>query len=167
VFEQFQGIPVHPLLVHAAVVFLPMQAAAAVVYAFFPRFRRYIAWFVAGIAVAAPISAFLAKKSGEALRARLIRNGMKDQGLLARIQQHFDFGTMAFWSSLTLGVLMIVLLALLMSRARRASVDGGGDAGSGLPALVVGVLAALVAAATVYYVVRTGDSGAKIVWTGM
>ena len=35
-FEEFAGIPAHPLLVHAAVVFVPLLALAAVAYAFLP-----------------------------------------------------------------------------------------------------------------------------------
>src|SRR3712207_2115532 len=37
VFDQFNGMPVHVLLVHAAVVFVPLLVLAAVVYAVVPR----------------------------------------------------------------------------------------------------------------------------------
>jgi len=31
VFEEILGIPAHPLLIHAAVIFIPLQVAAAIV----------------------------------------------------------------------------------------------------------------------------------------
>jgi len=165
VFEEFQGIPVHPLLVHAAVVLLPMQVAAALAYAVLPRFRRYVAWFAVGTAVAAPMAAFLAKQSGEKLQARLIRNGTSDAGVLARINQHKDFGTLALYASLTLGALVIIMFLVLRMRAARTDEDG--QRGGGLVGIALMVVTIVAAGATLYYVIRTGDSGAKMVWTGI
>jgi uncharacterized membrane protein len=166
VFEEFQGIPMHPLLVHAAVVLLPLQAAAGIAYAVLPRFRRYLGWFVAGVAVAAPLAAYVARLSGQALRDRLIRNGTSDAGVLAKIQQHNDFADAAFYSSLALGVLMLALVILQVMRWRRAADGGASSAGLGVVMLILMVATIGAAGATGYYVFRTGDSGAKMTWTG-
>jgi hypothetical protein len=165
VFEEFQGIPMHPLLVHAAVVFLPLQVLGGVAYAVLPRFRRYLGWFVVGVAVIAPGAAFIARQSGLALRERLIRNGTSDAGVLAQIQEHNDFGDMAFYTSLALGVILLALVAVQVMRTRRAD-DGG--SGSGLTILSVILMVATLAAAgaTGYYVFKTGDTGAKMTWNG-
>ena len=40
-FEEFQGIPAHPLLLHAAVVFVPLLALATIAYAFVPFVRPH------------------------------------------------------------------------------------------------------------------------------
>ena len=164
-FEEFQGIPMHPLLVHAAVVLLPLQVAAAIAYGVLPRFRRYLGWFVAGVAVAAPLATYIARLSGQALRDRLIRNGTSDAGVLASIQQHNDFADLAMYSSIALGVLMLALLVLEVRRTRAAA-DGPGPGALNVLMIIVIVLALGAAGTTGYYVFRTGDSGAKMTWTG-
>jgi uncharacterized membrane protein len=164
-FEEFQGIPMHPLLVHAAVVLLPLQVAAGIAYAVLPRFRRYLGWFVAGVAVAAPLAAYIARLSGQALRDRLIRNGTSDAGVLASIQEHNDFADLAMYSSIALGVLMLGLLILEMRRTRAAT-DGAGAGGLYIVMIVVMVLTIGAGGATGYYVFQTGDTGAKMTWTG-
>ena len=164
-FEEFQGIPMHPLLVHAAVVLLPLQVAAGIAFAVLPRFRRYLGWFVAGVAVAAPLAAYIARLSGQALRDRLIRNGTSDAGVLARIQEHNDFADLAMYFSIGLGVLMLVLLILEVRRTRAAA-DGGGAGGLNILMIVLMVLTVGAGGATGYYVFKTGDTGAKMTWTG-
>jgi uncharacterized membrane protein len=165
VFEEFQGIPMHPLLVHAVVVLLPLQVAAGIAYGVLPRFRHYLGWFAVGVAVAAPVAAFLARQSGLALRERLIRNGTSDAGVLAKIQEHNDFADLAWYSSIALGVLMLVLVGLQVMRARQGEEGSGGTGWTALTiVLIVATLGA--AGATGYYVFRTGDSGAKMTWTG-
>jgi uncharacterized membrane protein len=165
VFEEFQGIPMHPLLVHAAVVLLPLQVMAGIAFAVLPRFRRYLGWFVAGTAVAAPVAAFIARQSGLALRDRLVRNGTSDAGVLASIQEHNDFADLAMYSSIALGVLMLVLLILEVRRTRTA-VDGAGSGGMNILMIVVMVLTLGAAGTTGYYIFQTGDTGAKMTWTG-
>jgi uncharacterized membrane protein len=165
VFEEFQGIPMHPLLVHAAVVLLPLQVMAGIAFAVLPRFRRYLGWFVAGVAVAAPLAAYIARLSGQALRDRLIRNGTSDAGVLARIQQHNDYADLAMYSSIGLGVLMLVLLVLEIRRVRGAA-DGSGSGGLNILMIILMVLTLGAAGTTGYYIFQTGDSGAKMTWTG-
>jgi hypothetical protein len=171
VFEEILGIPMHPLVVHAAVIFVPLQVLAALAYALVPFVRRHVAWLVVALAVAAPLAAWLAKLSGDAFRRRLTRNGTAGPSLLPKIDQHSSYGDATLYASAVLGVLMIVLVWVQVSRSRRAL--GATDAaGSSHPAsmvvaavLTVGVLA--MAVATGYYVFRTGDSGAHMVWTGL
>src|SRR5262245_28025562 len=92
VFEEILGIPAHPLLVHATVVFVPLAAAATIAYALVPYVRRYTAWLVVGLAVIAPVSAWVTKMSGDAFRARLIRHGAHDPVFLGKINVHMGFG---------------------------------------------------------------------------
>lgn len=171
-FEEILGIPAHPLLVHAAVVFVPLQILAALAYALVPFVRRYIVWFVVGIAVIAPITVFTAKLSGDAFRARKIRIGQASDELLARIDQHSSFGVRTLYASLILSVLMILML-FAQTRSRRGvgSPPGGAETSTpGKGSMVLGIIltvAVLGAGATAgYFVFKTGDSGAKMVWTG-
>lgn len=149
-FEEFLGLPLHPLAVHAAVVFVPLLAVAALAYALVPGLRARLGWLVALLAVIAPISAVVARLSGVEFQER---RGLPLEGDLAN---HENYGTITMWLAIALGV-----VALALVWARRA----GGDSkakmwlAGGLTVLVaVGAVAAAV------YVVLAGDLGSRIVW---
>jgi hypothetical protein len=162
VFEEILGIPAHPLLVHAAVVFVPLAVAAAIAYALVPYVRRYTAWIVVALAVVAPLAATAAKLSGDAFRARLIRHGAHDPTFLGKIDAHSAFGRSTLYWSLGLGVLMLLLVFLPTLRAGAAA-----SAATSMAAKVVLIVVTVaVAGITGYYVFRAGDAGAHIVWSG-
>lgn len=149
-FEEIAGLPLHPLAVHGAVVLVPLLVLVSLAYALVPKLRGRVSWLAVGLAVIAPISAVVAKLSGDALQAGL---GLPLQGQVA---DHQDFGTTTMWATIGLGGLTLGLVWV-----RRA---GGGSqlrtwAARALTALVV--LAAVVAAV---YVFRAGDLGSRMVW---
>jgi uncharacterized membrane protein len=156
VLDQFNGLPVHVLLVHAAVVFVPLLALAAVVYALVPRVRAYVGWVAALLALGAPVATFLAKESGEKFRDRLVADGMGGPALES-INAHQGYGDLTFWYVLGLGVVTGLMIFLTARRPGGRALPRA--AGLGL-ALVIIVLAAISS----YYVFRTGDSGAAAVW---
>lgn len=149
-FEGILGLPLHPLAVHAAVVFVPLLVVASLAYALVPRWRTRVGWAAVILAVIAPITAVVTRQSGNAFADRLT---LPVQGDLAT---HQNYGTITMWVTIALGVLT---LALVWSR--RA---GGGSTG---PAWLTGALTVLVvlaAGAAVVYVFLTGDLGSRIVW---
>ena len=152
-FDQINGLPVHVLVLHAAVVFVPLLALGAIVYALVGSWRPKIGWAVLLLGIVAPICTFVAKESGEKLYDRLAPN-MADASR-KMLDQHQGFGSDTFLWTLALGVVSIVTVALT-SREK-----------SSLPKVAQWVLsAAMVVLAVIagYYVYRTGDSGAKTVW---
>lgn len=151
-FDQINGLPVHALVLHAAVVFVPLLALGAVVYALVSPWRAKIGWAVALLAVIAPVTTFVAKESGEKLYDRLLSKGLSGKGKEI-LDQHLGFGTRTFWFVLALGVVSLLLVGLTM----RGSLPKVGQ-------IVLGVIAIALAAACGYYVFRTGDSGATAVW---
>jgi hypothetical protein len=176
VFEEFSGIPMHPLVVHGAVVFLPLQVLAAIAYAVVPWTRRQIAWLVAGLAVIGPIAAFVARASGQALRDRKVERAGDLPLDLTKINEHSDFADATFYASLALGVLTLLLLGLHRAGIGQSRAgDGGARTGdgqvrAGTVALVLNIVMAAavvgVGGATAYYILRTGDSGARMTWEG-
>nr|BFE67684.1 hypothetical protein GCM10020092_009850 [Actinoplanes digitatis] len=155
VFDQINGMPVHALVVHAAVVFVPLLALIAIAYAVLPRWRSKLGWAAVLLAIAAPVFAFVAKLSGTELYDRLVANGMSGPPLEA-IDEHMGFGTLTFYFSLGLGVVTLVMVVLTSRKGSRP-----------LPrAAELGLAVIVVALAVVsgYYVIRTGDSGAQAVW---
>ena len=162
-FEEFLGIPAHPLVVHAAVVFVPLLILVGLAYALAPAWRPYIGWAAVLLAVGAPAAAFAAKLSGDAFRARLVRNNMATPEGLVAIDEHRTFGTNLVYAALALGVLVLVLV-LLTRRPRGAEAPARSFTPLSI-ALTVAVLAASGAAG--WFVFKAGDSGAHNVWGGM
>lgn len=168
-FEEFMGIPAHPLLVHAAVVFVPLLALLAVAYAFVPVVRRHIRWVLALLAVGAPLAALLAKLSGDAFFARMNARNAITEGFYPTIDNHRDQGTLTLYAAAVLGLLTLALVFLVAPAAPRTTSPAGGTAvatRTGVLPIVLGVLVVAASAVSLYYVLRTGDSGAKAVWTG-
>ena len=65
--ETLGGLPLHPLVVHAAVVLLPLCAIGLIILVLVPKLRRTYGWIViAGLGVSFVFS-FIAKESGETL----------------------------------------------------------------------------------------------------
>jgi hypothetical protein len=170
VFEEFTGIPMHPLLVHAAVVFVPLLALAAIAYAFVPLVRSHLRWVLAALAVIAPGAAWFARLSGQAFFDRGVERGDITEGFVSVIEEHQNFGNMTSYYTTALGVLTLVLVYLVAPRAAAGvgAMSAGGPAWRSSPVLrwVVAGLVAVVGVVSIYYVVRTGDSGAHAVWEG-
>ena len=144
-FSSVAGLPLHPLVVHFAVVLLPLSALALVVLVLVPRWaRRFGVVTVAGLAVGTA-AAFIAKQSGEALAATV-----------------GEPATHAAWGD-QLPVLALVLLVLaagwLVLQLRT-------PVGMRTPLSVrlVGGLTALAALAVTVLTVLVGHSGAQAAW---
>lgn len=144
------GVPVHPLVIHAAVVLVPLAALGVLLMAVAPKVSRRLGWLVALVGVAAAATCFVAKLSGEQLASRL-----GDPG--------FSHRTLGTWMPILATALAVVAVALWLVDRRQT--DGVPAARGGL-GVAVAVLAAVVAVANGYWVYRVGDSGARSVWTG-
>ena len=160
-FEELLGLPAHPLLVHAAVVFAPLLIVGVVVYSFAPAVRRHVGWAVLLLGVGAPLALWFARQSGEALFTTLVEKGYPPQ-ILAQVDLHKDNGDAAAWAGTLLGVLAIALVLFTDSAAKKPATSGSRAAGWALIALNL-----LAAAATGYYVFKTGDTGAQAVWSNI
>jgi len=153
VFDQLNGLPVHVLVVHAAVVFVPLLAVGAIVYALVPRWRSRTGWAVVLLAVAAPVATLAAKLSGEELEARLLQQGVSGRGAEI-ISDHSGYGNLTFWFALALGV---VSLVMVLATSRGRSLPRVAD-------LAMAAVMVVLAAISGFYVFQTGDSGATAVW---
>ena len=153
-FDQIGGLPVHVLVIHATVVFVPLLALGAIVYAVLPHWRPRIGWAVILLAIVSPIVAWISKESGTKLYDRLIARGLSGKGK-EMLDNHMGFGTLTFWFTLALGV--VALATTFVTLRKSGSLPR--VAGIGLSVIMIGL-----AVICGYYVVRTGDSGAHVVW---
>jgi uncharacterized membrane protein len=154
------GLPAHPLLVHAAVVFGPLLVAAAIAYALVPPIRNRIAWAVLGLGAVAPITLWLAKLSGDSFLDRQVKVGAGPE-FVRKVHEHAEFGERAAWYGTALGVLAILLVLVVSAVSRRPT-----DTRSQIVTYGLAVLSIVAAAITGYYVFKTGHSGATNVWGG-
>ena len=154
-FDQIGGLPVHVLVLHAAVVFVPLLALGAIVYALVAGWRPRIGWAVVLLAIVAPVCAFVTRESGLKLYDRVIARGTSAKGR-ELLDQHMHFGTMTMWYTIALGAVTLAMAYVTLRRPRRPlprAVDLG-----------LAVIMVILAGISGYYVLRTGDSGANAVW---
>jgi uncharacterized membrane protein len=107
-FDQVNGIPAHPLFVHAPLVLIALTLALSLIYVVLPPLRRRFDWALVLLAVVSPISAFFATESGEKLEHRIGEN--------SSIEQHSEFGETT--RNLSLLLLVVVVLLVVVDRFR-------------------------------------------------
>ena len=161
-FDTVFGLPMHPLVVHAVVVLLPLAAIGGVLVAVVPRVRERLGLLVALIAVAAVPAVIIATLSGQRLETRVNATfgpGAASAREAELMQAHTAIaGNLLPWAAL-LAIALVALMAVAL-RARRpnnsAWLRSGGHLAS---ALVV-----LAAAANLYWVIRIGHAGSRAAW---
>ena len=154
-FDLINGIPVHPLVVHAIVVLLPLALLGTIAIAVKPAWRRpYGPLVVAAVAVSA-VLAPVATSSGEQLEQRV-----GDPG------KHAELGDQLIWFILPLLALTVALVWVdrrATKTAAPAEDASTSTTGSKLPT-VLAALAVVAALACTVQVYRVGDSGAQAAW---
>ena len=146
--DTFNGLPVHPVVVHAVVVLLPLTAVLAVLMAISPRFSRRFGPVVVALGFISLGSALLAKESGE----QLLRH-------VESSPNHVQLGSR---TPLYAGLYFLVLLGFWL-------LDRGIPGNRGRPAFVIilGVLLAIASVLICIQVYLVGHSGAEVVWLQM
>ncbi|MET8906643.1 DUF2231 domain-containing protein [Micromonospora sp. NPDC004551] len=158
-FREVNGLPGHVLVVHAAVVLVPLLALLSVAYGVLPRWRPRMGWAVAVLAVLTPIVTWVATESGEELEEVLRSRGYPPEGL-QKIHEHSEYGENLLWFTVGLAVAALLLLLVTSGLARTRNLPRW------LPLVLTAVVVVLAVFALVY-VYLTGDSGAKMVWSGI
>ncbi len=147
-FDLINGLPLHPLVVHAVVVLLPMAALGTIAIALHPSWRLRYGPLVVLAAAASTALTPVATSSGEALEGRV-----GDPG------QHAALGDQLIWFAIPLLVLSLALVLAERRHARGRTPPGPASIRS-----LVAAFAVIAALACSFQVYRVGDSGAKAVW---
>ena len=159
---EFNGLPLHPLVIHAVVVFAPLAAVTAIAYAVRPGWRWALRWPLVAMTVIAAGAAVIAALSGQ--------NLAETRGLdaLPAVRTHQERGELL--RNILLGFTVVVGLAawrlggpsgLKSGRGERPTGDGGR---TGVVEIVVMGLLVVGAVAVGVAVFLAGDSGSRAVW---
>lgn len=139
-FDTVLGLPLHPLVVHAAVVLVPLAALGLVAIVVVRRLRAPLGWLVMAALPVAAGSAFVAAQSGEALAERV-----------GEPRTHAELGE----------VMPLLGLAMLVAGVAWFLVD---RRGAGALSRVLAVAAVVIALVNVGWIARVGHTGAEAVW---
>lgn len=149
-------IPLHPLVVHAVVVLVPVTVLAVVLFVVSARFRAWLGWGLPLVGVGAAGATLLAAQLGEQLA--------QDTPTTQILQTHYLWGGRAQVLAPLLGLMTIVLW--LVTSPMLA--DRWGERAPVLRAswlrTTVKVVAVIVALAALVAVVLAGDAGSSSVW---
>ena len=148
--ETLFGLPAHPLVVHAAVVLLPLAAIGTIVVAVVPRARRVFGPLVFGVALVATIAVGMAQQSGEALEDEVDRTEL--------VRDHTRQGENVLPWAIGLTVVAGVVAAAPLA-AKKLSPAANRYASIGLI-----VFALVGAVGATWTVIEVGHSGAKATW---
>ncbi len=143
---EINGLPLHPLVVHAAVVFGSLAAVAALGYVALPRWRPVLRWPMLAVVLVGVGSIVAAYYSGNSF----FNSRPPEIRASPRVLEHQHLARQLFW--ITLGFGMVVVVAGWLSTR------------TGVVRVVLDVLLAGAAVVVLVWVVRTGDAGARAVW---
>ena len=155
---EFNGLPLHPLIVHVVVVFAPLAALGGVLYAVVPRWRWWLRWPLVATAVIAAGAGVIAVQSGMQLETQ------RHLQSLPELAVHAHRGRILRW--ILLAFLLPVALAAWLLGGPSALVSGAGarQGRTGVLAVAVQVLLVAGAVAVLVSCFLTGDAGARSVW---
>jgi hypothetical protein len=159
------GLPLHPLIIHATVVVLPLAALSVLVAGLWPRASRHLHVTPLILSVIALILLPLSYQSGENLKDFVGSNPL--------IERHEELAHQLLWPVIGLFVAALVIeIVRRRSNARQPAQFRAGrremvgaDSGSTALAVIAAVLAVVFSIWTTVQTVRVGEAGAKAVWS--
>jgi hypothetical protein len=153
---ELNGVPLHPLVVHAVVVLGPLAALTGLAYAAVPRWRWLLRWPLVVLAVVVAVVSWVAVAAGEDL--------LKARPELAPIVEvHRERGELM--RNVALGYVLVSMFAAWALGGISALASGRGARESRGPlGLAAAVLLALAAVGLLVTLYLAGDSGARAVW---
>jgi cell division protein FtsW (lipid II flippase) len=135
------GLPTHTLVVHAAVVLLPLAALGGIIMGFSQRFSVRFGPVVVTVAAVGTVAAFFSRVTGEEFAERV-----------GNPREHAEAGQLLPF--IAVGFFVVLLLLWLLDRRGRRD----------LLTQIVGVVVIVAALILTGWTIRTGHSGAEATW---
>ncbi|MCZ3387216.1 MAG: hypothetical protein LH630_09700, partial [Actinomycetia bacterium] len=131
--EAIGGVPLHPLVVHAVVVLIPLASLGVVLVSLVPKWRARFGVLVVAAAAIGTAMVPIATSSGEQLEDRV--------GKTELVERHSELGAVVLY---TAGPLLVMAVALWWI-GRRAQRGRPVPRWLNVPVSVIGVLVAIAA----------------------
>lgn len=149
---EIMGLPLHPLVVHAVVVLVPLASLGGIVISLWGAARKRYGWLTVAFAAAAAGSTFVAQLAGTAFYATFARP-------TEAMEHHMSIGgqLLPWVIILFLGTVAVMFSQRLIDRQ---------DARGRIMVIVGGGVTVVMALVSVVQVARIGHSGATAVWGG-
>jgi uncharacterized membrane protein len=154
--ETVFGLPLHPLVVHGAIVLVPVAALLAVIVAVSQERRArwgVLTWLLATAAAGAAVAA---KLTGETLETTLYPTVTP-----LTTAQHADYGASSPWFVMALWLSVSAVLLIDLDRRRRHGF------GSPLLSTIVAVVTIVAAMAATGQVLLTAWTGTEARWSAV
>jgi hypothetical protein len=158
---EFNGLPLHVLLVHFVVVVVPVAALCTVLAAAWPAARRRLGIVTPIIALGALISVPITTQAGEWLQARV--------GHTELVAAHAALGTTLLpWAVATflLAAIQWFWFRFVTAPDAKFASRVPGKSARLVITLVLAAAVAVLAVGSVLTVVQIGESGVRAIWTG-
>lgn len=149
-FGMFNGLPVHVLVLHLAVIVAPLAALSGLAL-WVPRWRRFGRWPFLVLSAVAVVAVYFTKESGEALQ-RSIATQLEGNITGEIVDRHAALGGQLLIASIVLLVLSVVA-AVVIGRTENTVIG-----------LATALVVTVVAVGVVVLTVETGEAGAEAVW---
>ncbi len=148
--NDFHGLPLHPLIVHATVVTVPIAALTVLLAALWPRFRRWAGPLPAILGLVGLTLVPLSTSTGETLERHVSHSALLER------HTHLADGLLPWM----IGLLAVAVVGYVLhwrgpDRSMRSAAS-----------ILVAALAVVAVVGTTVQVVRIGESGAKAAWAG-
>ncbi len=148
-FDTFNGLPIHALVVHGVVVLIPLSALGIIAMAVRPAWRDRFGLPVLALSVISLVMVPVATRSGKELKGRVNASGV----VAEQIERHETMGERVLWPTLAMVVLGIVLYVLHRAKRTGALIN------------VVAALAVVASVGAVAQVAIAGERGSRAVWS--
>ena len=145
-FDSINGVPIHALIVHVAIVLIPLSAIGAILIAARPKALRFFGVKTVIAAAVGVVAGVISKTSGQNLSQRV-----------GWPQEHVDYGNIFPIAA----VAFLLLLVVFWLIARGVPLNRNRP----LWLKVFGAALILAAIGITYLTVLTGFSGASATWT--
>ena len=146
---EINGVPLHPLVVHAAVVFGPLAALSALAYVGLPKHRDKLRWVTLVMVLIGLGSIWAAYLTGDNFYGS-DRFARVSGDLEEKIEHHESLAGVLRW--ITTGFALVTVISVWQHRREGAA------------RYALGILVVIGALLTLVWTVRTGDAGAQSVW---
>ncbi|GAT72548.1 hypothetical protein MHM582_1022 [Microbacterium sp. HM58-2] len=153
---EFAGLPLHPLIVHAVVVLVPLTALALVLGALIPAARRRLGIVTPLAALLVAVLVPVTILAGERLK--------EEVGPIPQVLHHEALGRML--PPWVFAMLLVAAAQWAWYRFRAPREVGHPARADRIAGIAFAVLSVVVAAGSTTLVVLIGEAGARAVWGG-